>query len=366
MVYVTVLSLSLLLRPLVGADAADGAAHSSLCPAGTLAVGATPDGTWQVCERTLSIDAYGAMVPAGRLEYIAANGTRVVLNKTSEQMYGCKGQTHNASAGCYLGLGFSGVQRLGVTTLLQQAAAAGTDPSLQQVDSMYPAMVYDGGYNKEDPAHSTGKAWGPQPGGWNVHTWVGSRSASVDVAFDSNAGDVGNAGHPSMNQFHGKYGRSTATFKDSMSIYEQREGLWGDYLPVVSFHYKIAGDEAGGNHACPVPRKPCPAHPGRTFCPSNTDPHQCSEPPPPAPGPPTPLPHCSCAAGYKPCTTTTPPIGGPGCGRACVNHPKSICCNHCKNHSNLMGSVKEQGTSTGGWVEYTAVPVPDMGGNMWQ
>ena len=150
----TVLSL---LRALAGAVVA--AAHSStVCPAGTLAVGATPDGTWQVCERTLSLDAYGAMVPAGRLEYIAANGTKVILSKTSEQMYGCEGQTHNASAGCYLGLGFSGVQRLGVATLLQQAAAAGTDPSLQQVDSMYPAMVYDGGYNKEDPAHSVGKA----------------------------------------------------------------------------------------------------------------------------------------------------------------------------------------------------------------
>jgi hypothetical protein len=285
----TVLSL---LRALAGAVVA--AAHSStVCPAGTLAVGATPDGTWQVCERTLSLDAYGAMVPAGRLEYIAANGTKVILSKTSEQMYGCEGQTHNASAGCYLGLGFSGVQRLGVATLLQQAAAAGTDPSLQQVDSMYPAMVYDGGYNKEDPAHSVGKAWGPQPGGWNVHTWVGSRSATVDVPFDSNAGDVSNAGHPSMNQFHGKYGRSTATFKDDMSIYEQREGLWGDYLPVVSFHFKIAGSGAGGNHTCSVPRKPCPAHPGRTFCPSNTDPHQCSGPPPPPPPPPD----CRCAAG---------------------------------------------------------------------
>ena len=49
----TVLSL---LRALAGAVVA--AAHSStVCPAGTLAVGATPDGTWQVCERTLSLDA---------------------------------------------------------------------------------------------------------------------------------------------------------------------------------------------------------------------------------------------------------------------------------------------------------------------
>jgi len=84
-----------------------------------------------------------------------------------------------------------------------------------------------------------------------------------------------------MNQFHGKYGRSTATFKDSMSTTEQREGLWGDYLPVVSLHFKIEGER----RPCAVPRKPCPSHPGRTFCPADTDPHQCSAPPPPPLGP---------------------------------------------------------------------------------
>ena len=118
-----------------------------------------------------------------------------MVRKTSEQMFGCNGQTQNQTAGCYLGLGFAGCQSGCVAKALREAAAAGTDPSLATVDSMYPAMVYDGGYNREDPAHSVGKSWGPQAGGWNAHTWVGSRSSSTDAVFDSNGGDVNGMGY---------------------------------------------------------------------------------------------------------------------------------------------------------------------------
>ena len=132
---------------------------------------------------------------SSRLRFLAANGTRVVVRKTSEQMFGCNGQTQNQTAGCYLGLGFAGCQSGCVAKALREAAAAGTDPSLALVDSMYPAMVYDGGFNREDPAHSVGKSWGPQAGGWNAHTWVGSRSSSTDAVFDSNGGDVNGMGY---------------------------------------------------------------------------------------------------------------------------------------------------------------------------
>eukprot|EP00660_Eupelagonema_oceanica_P000093 gene93-9982_t len=140
-------------------------------------------------------------------------------------------------AGCYLGLGLAACEASCGDKLL---ASVGTrDPTLRDVASFYPAMVYDGGFDRLDPAHSTGKAWSPQASGWNAHTYVGSRGASQDAVFDSNAGDVNSVGYPTMNQFLGKYHRSTATFKDALSRLEQREGLWGDYLPVVTLHFKM-------------------------------------------------------------------------------------------------------------------------------
>ena len=49
------------------------AAAAPSCRDGTEAVGATPDGAWTVCERTLSPDPLtGKLVPAGQLECVPA------------------------------------------------------------------------------------------------------------------------------------------------------------------------------------------------------------------------------------------------------------------------------------------------------
>jgi hypothetical protein len=46
-------------------------------------------------------------------------------------------------------------------------------------------------------------------------------------------------------------------FKDPLSRFEQREGLWGGYLPVVSLQFKIA-DHGGGPGHCSATPRPCP------------------------------------------------------------------------------------------------------------
>ena len=59
--------------PTLGAEEAAAAAPPS-CRDGMEAVGATPDGAWTVCERTLSPDPLtGKLVPAGQLECAPAH-----------------------------------------------------------------------------------------------------------------------------------------------------------------------------------------------------------------------------------------------------------------------------------------------------
>ena len=52
---------------------------------------------------------------------------------------------------------------------------ARTAPS--QIEALWPAMVYDGGYNYADPAHQGQWKGRPDqsPLGLNAHTFVGSR-----------------------------------------------------------------------------------------------------------------------------------------------------------------------------------------------
>ena len=65
-------------------------------------------------------------------------------------------------------------------------------------------------------------------------------------------------GMPSMNQFiETKYKRSDAVFKDSMSVFEQREGLWGGYLPVVSLQFKISDHPPPKPGHCSSTPQPC-------------------------------------------------------------------------------------------------------------
>lgn len=82
-------------------------------------------------------------------------------------------------------------------------------------------MRFNGGFNKNDPAHG---GRGAQAGS---HTFVASRAASVPAAFDYWGSDVGMLGTPTMNQFPGKYGRSTAVYKNALDESSTMEGLWG-------------------------------------------------------------------------------------------------------------------------------------------
>ena len=254
-----------------GGGSPAGAAAAVSCPSGMPQVGETPDGDWIVCETTLSPDALsGKLVPKGELHFVHANGTTVTLAKTSDAMYGCAGNTENATAGCFLGLGkgSDGVQKCHASCkaeLLQRNGNA--DPGYEQVKQLFSGMVFDGGWDERDPSHQG--SWRGRPDqsepGFNVHTYVGSRGSTQLPAFDSMGGDVGSVGMPSMNQYpETKYHRSDAVFKDPLSRFEQREGLWGGYLPIISLQFKIA------DHGGP---RPVPLFVGATTLPSAQRPH---------------------------------------------------------------------------------------------
>jgi len=290
------------------------------CPSGMLSVGSTPDGEWTVCELPMSVDPLsGKTVPRGELRYIHANGSVAVFPKSSEAMYGCDGQTENETAGCFLGLGTGSA---GVATcqascqseLLKRNGDA--DPGYEQVKQLFSGMVFDGGWDERDPAHQgswKGRADQSEPG-FNVHTYVGSRGTTQLPAFDSVGGDVESVGMPSMNQFQEtKYHRSDAVFKDPLSRFEQREGLFGGYLPVISLQFKIADHPPPKPGHCSTTPQPCPSHPGRTFCSSSTAPNQCDHPPAPCP----------------PCPSPAPPPPAAGAGK------KTVLVFHLHSHRSL-------------------------------
>ena len=184
------------------------------CPAGTTAMGSTPGGEWAVCEATARRD--------GGLVYTHRNGSVVEIEKTAEALFGCgeRGPVpEDATAGC----------NASIDNPTYLAQLNGAEPSYSAMKGFLPPMVYDGGYNKMDPVHFHGSRDPAQDGAghFNVHTWTGSRSSSTDAAFDSNGADISEMGYPTMNQFTGKYGRSSAVFKNSIETLGQKEGLWG-------------------------------------------------------------------------------------------------------------------------------------------
>ena len=364
------------------AAAAAAAARVPTCPDGTSAVGATADGEWIVCEATLSADPLtGASVPSGELRFLhATNGSVHSFSKTSEAMYGCGGQHANATDGCFLGMD-PGPMHQCPSCMGELFSRIGnqTDPTYEAVKAIWPAMVWDGGWDFADPVH--GGSWTGRPdqrqqcGYLNGHTFVGSRSATQTPTFDSKGFDFNGFGYPSMSQFLTKYHRSSAVFKDTLSQYEQREGLWGGILPVISLHFKISGapppngppPPPHGKINCTTVPQPCPSHPGRTFCASNPASGQCDKtthpPCPPCPPPPPPPNHC------------VPPA------KPCPKHP-SRCCSGPPPLPNSTTSLHDDSEkvaaaaavavaadafgSEGGWIEFTACPVADMGGNKYQ
>ena len=189
------------------------AAAAPDCPAGTTAMGSTPGGEWTVCEATARRD--------GGLVYTHRNGSVVEIEKTAEALFGCDGASpaRDATAGC----------NASIDNPTYLAQLDGAEPSYSAMKGFLPPMVYDGGYNKMDPVHFHGSRDPAQDGAghFNVHTWTGSRSSSTDAAFDSNGADISEMGYPTMNQFTGKYGRSSAVFKNSIEPLGQKEGLWG-------------------------------------------------------------------------------------------------------------------------------------------
>jgi hypothetical protein len=362
------------------------------CPPGFESHGRTSDGAWLACEVPLAANQYGQLTPSGRLELHATNGNGTVhtFSKTSEAMFGCNGKHFNATAGCGDGWGANAGRGGG-------GAGTGADPVAAEVMDQSPAMVYDGGPDMYDPAAGGRGAKVGANSGWNAHTFVGSRSAAVDAVFDSYAGDVNSVGFPGMNPFLGKYQRSKATFKDKMNRLEQREGLWGGYLPIVSFHFKIAGSTPTPGKCSDMPR-PCPAHPGRTYCPNVHKDRQCDSSPAPCP----PCPHPPPAPPPTPPSPAAQPCTAPNCTGCKPVAPGRDHFHPCQHHPNRCCGVGEDGMDNfialpdsgipeplftteavaavsdpyhdaefsqdaeGGWVEWTAVPVPDMKGNFVQ
>eukprot|EP01052_Picozoa_sp_SAG31_P032454 SAG31_NODE_3561_length_4122_cov_2.472036_3_plen_315_part_00 len=280
---------------------ADPAANTAVpCPRGTTQMGVT--GTWTICEATSRRN--------GSLEFMNRNGTVITIEKTAEPLFGCNGAdpSKNATAGCSMQTNDGYLAEL----------RPGQDPAYSVMKGFLPPMVYDGGYNRMDPAHlppnTRDAAVSIADGHQNVHTWVGSRSSWTDVPFDSNGGDISVLGTPVMNQFVGKYHRSKAVFKNQLEPLLQREGLWGGWLPIVAFHFKVKpGGGTTNGCECSGKRQPCPSHTGRTFCPSNPASGQCDSP----------------------------------------------CTNSSSGHTNASGAQAS-------WIEWTACPVADMKGNRAQ
>jgi hypothetical protein len=246
---------------------------------------------WTVCEDLSR--------RTGSLLFLAPDGsTLALLNKTAEAMY----NTANVTGPVH-----------------PPRPAKGADPSLSEYMAATPPMIHMGGFNVQAPQNCAGKesckVWDPMAsGGWNVHTFVGSRSSSVKATFDALGSSPSNFGSPDMNPNPGKYGRTSAVWKDSINYTDQREGLWGGHLPIVTFQHTVIGHSACSN--CSVAPKPCPKGPdeNNTFCPTNSARDQCKASPPP------------------PCAPSS-------------------------GHNQTTG---------GGWIEWVAVPVPDMDGSKEQ
>jgi hypothetical protein len=257
---------------------------------------------WTVCEDLSS--------RTGAVTFFTADGAELAsLGKTAAPMYGCGNRTDDSR--CYLGHQLQDV--LGNHTdvlgdaLLRKAKAASRDVTLEEVMAAVPPLVYNGGFNLRDPVNcggsgNAGRCKAYSLGG-NVHTFTSSRGSSVVANFDALGTSTLQMNYPDMNQWPAKYSRSSAVFKDPTIPERTREGLWGGHLPIVTYHFAL-GNSTHYSGNCKPPQKPCQAHPKRCCGPSDDD-----------------------------------------------------------------GTHTQQGTEmvgANGWVEWTAVPVPDMEGNLEQ
>jgi hypothetical protein len=318
-----------------------------VCPEGTTQMGSARGGALLACEDLAE--------RAGHITFVAANGSgwSLRLGKTAEHLY-----VDEASLYCGFNKsqvaaslvqrgrpnGTAGSDILG-DKILASARRRGTDPTLAEVSAALAPLVYDGGYNLDDPAHG-----GRGRSGGNSHTFVGSRGSSVDTCFDTMASSTVMIDNPTMSSYPGKYHRTSAVFKDRLDTNGTLEGLWGGHLPVVCFNWPIVGGPPppppppGGPTHCTTVPQPCPTHPGRTWCASDKEPGQCDKPSvkscPPCPPPPPP-PHAHCVPPQKPCK---------------VHQGK--CCGPAESEQQRVGHAGMHSSISGGWVEWTAVPVP--------
>jgi hypothetical protein len=255
---------------LVGAAAATAAASDASCPDG-IVVGTTLDGA-TVCER---MDGTGALV------FVGSGGAE--LRRVAKRFSPLYGNVSEA----YLGFdrtqwhASSGPDVLGNALIARSKG----DPSWSFVASAVPPMRYDGGFDNGDPAHG---GRGAQSGS---QTFVASRASSVFAVFDTYGKSPAGLGTPDMSQYAGKYGRSTAVFKQKLDEEKTKEGLYGGWLPIVSYRYteKGGGDDhpppppSGG--ACTPPNcTDCPhAKPGQPVPVCHHNPAECCPPPSPSP-----------------------------------------------------------------------------------
>ena len=186
---------------------------SSPCPAATpslVASGVPWNGTtWSVCQRS---------APGGDLLFTPASGTPVTIARSAEALYG---------EGTWLGLNVSDIKASPADLMGNKLLAQG-NPTFAEIRAAAPPLVF----SPPDALHG-------DPSHGNAHTFVGSRGSSTDVVFDVMGADILGEGHPGMGQTLSKYGRSFGIFKDKLIESQQREGLWGSYLPVVSIYYRM-------------------------------------------------------------------------------------------------------------------------------
>jgi hypothetical protein len=213
------------------------------CPAGmTLMAEAVPwrGDTFTVCE---TAEPGGALhfLPGSSATTSRANagGAPIVVSRTAKPLFNTTPTYANTSAAA---VGNSSADVMGNALL-----ARGVDPTLSELANVMRPLVLVGGYDFNDPIQCTthGEPTGCKAYAFDggVHTFIGSRGSSADIVFDTLGSDVMSEGHPSMNGFIHKYGLSNAIFKDKLDPMVVLEGLWGGYLPIISYWYKR---EAGG------------------------------------------------------------------------------------------------------------------------
>lgn len=151
--------------------------------------------------------------------------------------------------------------------------------------------------------------------------------------------DARELGSPNMNQWPGKYGRSSATFKDALNSSDEREGLWGSHLPIITFQHTITGPPPNG------PGATCGHCSGHCHNTSVEPSGGCKYP---------------CATGSNgqccvPChaaTTCKSPC------KPCQHHPQRCCCPGGNKDDASTASMEQHD-----WIEFVAVPVADMQGS---